>query len=198
MKLIGIAFGVLLLTGAAPAMAASIVTNGGFEDGVTGWQFYAWGPMPVPNADIVPYDGNWVASTSCNYTCPMIQTLPTVAGQTYDLSFAYNAGDYNGPTGKPGGAELKVYWGDTLVEDVLGGRLGWQTFSIDNLVAPTNSTDLTFSAIKDDGRIGLDDVAVDHVSAVPEPATWTMFIMGFGLIGWLMRSSRARAATSQA
>ena len=173
-----------VLANVAPSAAATnIVINDSFEDGDNGWQFYAWGPLQVPNADIVPFDGNWVASTSCNYICPMIQTLPTVAGQAYNLSFAFNPGDYNA------GADLKVYWGDTLVKDVLGGSLGWQTFSVGGLVAPTSSTDLTFSAIKDDGRVGLDAVSV---SGVPEPATWTLLILGFGMVGTLLRSNRSR------
>jgi hypothetical protein len=35
------------------------------------------------------------------------------------------------------------------------------------------------------------------ISAVPEPATWAMFLLGFGAIGWTLRSRRnASAATA--
>ena len=32
------------------------------------------------------------------------------------------------------------------------------------------------------------------VSSVPEPATWTMMILGFGFVGFMMRSNRQKTA----
>jgi hypothetical protein len=32
------------------------------------------------------------------------------------------------------------------------------------------------------------------VGAVPEPATWMMMLVGFGVIGWRIRSARRTAA----
>ena len=191
-RAIGVATMLAALTAALPARAATnLVVNGGFEDGATGWTTYApWGPLPVPNFDLTRFDGDWVASTGCNYICPLDQTLSTVAGQSYNLSFAYNAGGTSGPAGVPGGVELKVYWGNTLVKDILGGPVGWNVFSINNLVAPTNSTQLEFAGIKVPDRIGLDDVSV---SAVPEPATWIMLILGFGIVGVFLRGNRSKA-----
>ena len=41
----------------------------------------------------------------------------------------------------------------------------------------------------------IDNVRLDVTSAVPEPATWALMILGFGLVGGMMRgSSRRRAA----
>jgi hypothetical protein len=37
-------------------------------------------------------------------------------------------------------------------------------------------------------------MAFAYVAAVPEPATWMMMILGFGVIGWRVRSRRSAAA----
>lgn len=37
---------------------------------------------------------------------------------------------------------------------------------------------------------GVSDVSYNFASAVPEPATWTMLILGFGAIGGMLRRSR--------
>jgi hypothetical protein len=38
-----------------------------------------------------------------------------------------------------------------------------------------------------------DNIAATLVSAVPEPATWTMMILGFGFVGFMMRGNRRKA-----
>lgn len=194
----GTSLAICLLFGVAShaQAATNLVINGGFEDGNTGWTFFApWGPLPAPNAGLTRFDGDWVGSTACSFSCPLDQSLPTVAGQSYNLSFAYNAGEASGLAGTPGFVELKVYWGTTLVKDILGGPIGWNEFTINNLVAPTESTQLEFVGIKVPNRIGLDDVSV---SGVPEPATWIMMILGFGFVGASLRRARSRLAISLA
>ena len=39
---------------------------------------------------------------------------------------------------------------------------------------------------------GIEQVSFDGLSAIPEPATWAMFLVGFGAIGFAMRGSRRR------
>lgn len=59
---------------------------------------------------------------------------------------------------------------------------------------------------KDFQKHGFDQLILDSVtispaslgSAVPEPATWAMMIIGFGAVGSLMRQSRRRMATAMA
>jgi hypothetical protein len=41
-----------------------------------------------------------------------------------------------------------------------------------------------------------DDVSAGLYTAVPEPATWAMFLIGFGGIGFMMRSSRRKGAVA--
>ena len=42
------------------------------------------------------------------------------------------------------------------------------------------------------------DGSVNAISALPEPATWAMFIVGFGAMGILLRANRGRSAVSPA
>jgi hypothetical protein len=39
-----------------------------------------------------------------------------------------------------------------------------------------------------------DNIAATFTAGVPEPATWTMLILGFGFVGFMMRSSRQKTA----
>jgi hypothetical protein len=51
-------------------------------------------------------------------------------------------------------------------------------------------TSITFSGASSSDGIGLDDLTVGNVAAVPEPATWAMFIGGFVAVGGAMRRRR--------
>jgi len=70
--------------------------------------------------------------------------------------------------------------------DLTNGRF-YFTFS-----AADDITKLVFSTTKP--SFEFDNIAATF-SAVPEPATWTMLILGFGFVGFMMRSSRQRTAT---
>ena len=57
-----------------------------------------------------------------------------------------------------------------------------------------NSTGLKFNAISSaDYRFGVIGVEVQDVSAVPEPASWALLIIGFGMIG---AATRRRVGTT--
>ena len=43
-----------------------------------------------------------------------------------------------------------------------------------------------------------DNIAAAWTSAVPEPATWTMLILGFGFVGFMLRSNRRKDAVAAA
>ena len=46
--------------------------------------------------------------------------------------------------------------------------------------------------------VQFDNVTVSTLSAVPEPATWAMMILGFGAVGTMVRTSRRRCAFNPA
>ncbi len=73
-----------------------------------------------------------------------------------------------------------------------GGRNTiWSLKTID-FVAPTANSVLSFSAVGVSDTLGgyVDSI---KLTAVPEPATWAMMIMGFGGIGAVLRRRRAPA-----
>lgn len=58
------------------------------------------------------------------------------------------------------------------------------------------SFDLTFQGQNWASTVGADGTNSSYFgAAVPEPATWAMFLVGFGLLGFMMRGSRRNAMT---
>jgi hypothetical protein len=98
-------------------------------------------------------------------------------------------------------------WNDGLTVNVLGLSNGVQVYSdsfVVNTSGPTlrtfdwaNLTSVTFSSFggTDVGfggggtQFALDNLTID-ASAVPEPATWAMMLVGFGMMGASMRYRR--------
>ena len=76
-------------------------------------------------------------------------------------------------------------------EQAGGSQTSWSLKTIE-FYAAANST-LTFSALGTSETLGgyVDDI---KLTAVPEPSTWAMMIMGFGTAGALLRRRRVRAA----
>ena len=193
--LAGAAFACLL--GAAfPAQAAvNLVTNGGFETGnLSGWTGSGWS---VDLGSFSAFDGAHYASTGCTSGfCDLSQTLATQVGATYTISFAFNPGANAGLPGDGTDAMTRIVWNGTAISAIAGGVLGWETITLPAQLATGSSTVLTFSGYQHPAWNGLDDVSVVLASAasVPEPASWILLILGFGLTGALLRRSRAQGA----
>lgn len=123
------------------------------------------------------------------------QRVNTVDGQIYTLSFwlgnadGSHNGNYNGPS------QLRVAVGDgpmqlfTNADETLNS-VNWRRVTL-NFTAVGRFTDITFlnatptTGAGRDAYAGLDNVSLSE--AVPEPATWTMMIAGFGMAGALLR-----------
>lgn len=67
--------------------------------------------------------------------------------------------------------------------------------SLGYVAATDPSNSLTISAAGQIRRATIASISVDPPAAVPEPATWAMFIGGFGLIGTAMRRRKRVSAT---
>ena len=192
-----------LLGAALPAQAAvNIVTNSGFETGdLTGWTTNPPGKWAVDLGSFSAFDGAHYASTGCiSMLCDLSQSLATQTGATYTLSFAFNPGEQAGLPGDSTAAMTRIIWNGTPITAIAGGVLGWETITLPGLLATGSSTDLTFSGYQNPDWNGLDDVSVIETAAgtigtVPEPATWAMLILGFGMMGGLMRARSGRKAT---
>lgn len=185
-----IAAAALVLLAATPA-TANIVINGSFETGdFTGWtqendtsftfvtdELAAGGPTDgLYHAAFGPLDPGGGGIT---------QVLATIAGQTYEISF--DLANLSGPPNAFG-----LFWDGGFVSiDYDVGAFDYESFTT-TLVASTNQTTLGFIFYNEPGFWLLDNVSVDS-GIVPEPATWAMFIAGFGLIGLVARRRRALA-----
>lgn len=67
------------------------------------------------------------------------------------------------------------------------------------IFATSASTELNFFGANKGGNFYVDDVSVRKVlSAVPEPSTWAMMIMGFGAVGAMTRRSRRTQSSAPA
>lgn len=139
----------------------------------------------------VAADGTQYLELNSNRLTSVAQTVSTTAGGTYVLSFSYS-----GRPDTPGGVNslMNVYWGNTLLtpSPLSGNTNGvWQTYT-QNLSALSSSTVLRFESV---GPVSaptygsyLDKVSL--VSAVPEPQTYAMLLLGVGLLGFMARRKR--------
>ena len=88
-----------------------------------------------------------------------------------------------------GGSGNDNLTGSTHVDNVMWGGDGNDTINT-NYGDTAYDTGLAFTGIQLDGTI------IDPPGGVPEPATWAMFIAGFGLVGAAARRRRADRASA--
>jgi choice-of-anchor C domain-containing protein len=212
---------------AAPAQAANLLTNGGFEDpaiggffqnfgsgstAITGWTVDAIGPSE--NVDIVnglftpggpspAFEGSqYLDLVGFGTLGSIFQSFSTVAGQGYVLNFAYSHNLFGGDSsadavvGLANGGSAGPAIFQTVFSHSSGTstNLDWRNFSV-GFVAAGAQTTLVFLSNNNGTNAGvlLDDVSVN---AVPEPASWALMIMGFGLVGSAVRRRKPTVRVS--
>jgi len=174
---------------AAPSMAASIVTNGGFETGnFSGWtQFGNTGFTSVAVGGAA--EGNDYASFGAvGSTGGIFQTLATTAGVIYNYSFALRS------DGGTPNSFIASIGGNAVTSLTNAGSFPFTTYS-GTFTATGATTDLRFTVRQDPAYYGLDAVSV---SPTPEPATWAMMIGGFGIAGVSLRRRRQKVSVTYA
>lgn len=144
-----------------------------------------------PSTGVGQFDGgNVFVELDSTRNSSMFRTLD--AG-TYSLSFLYSprpnvASTSNGIEVLLNGVLLNP---PGLVTGAGGANTNWALYSTGTFTAGAGST-LTFRAAGTSDSLGgyLDNITL---SAVPEPATWAMMLIGFGMAGYGMRSRRKDA-----
>jgi hypothetical protein len=176
----------MLAFGAAQAGAA--VNNGDFETGdLSGWTLN--GSTETNWVDTgVQHGGDYAAALGeFGATATLSQSLATVAGQTYTVSFWL---------ANLGGSEANINTVSSF-EVLAGGNSLWllsdktatdYTAYLVHFIATAGSTELVFAARHDENFWLLDDISV---SAVPEPSTVLLLIAGLGLIALQRRRNPA-------
>ena len=158
-----------------------------------------------PNA--VAYDGTpinsaWLANNSTSYWATPAANGntsfdPTAAGYynytlTFDIGTGFNSGSasFNGRFAVDN-AVASIKLNGNVINGSGGTYNRWTAFSADSgFVGGTNT--LTFNVVNlaqsSGNPTGLRvEFLGSNVAAVPEPATWALFILGFGLVGGVMR-----------
>jgi hypothetical protein len=148
-----------------------------------------------------PDGGNFFASDPLYYPGTLAQSVYGLTiGTSYTLTFYYALAQQVGYTGANSGDYWQVGFGnDTQNTAKLSidddGFSGWKKASM-TFIASSLSESLSFLAKSGpDGAppfMLLDGVSMTATNAVPEPATWSIFLGGLIAMGFLARRRHAR------
>lgn len=181
----------LIAAAAVPAGAATII-NGSFETGnFSGWTLSSSGGLTgstivsTAQADAGLYSARFRTGTG-NFRI-ISQTVATNVGQNYLLRYSMlNQGARAFDT-------IDVTTGGTTISFGNRSPFGWTQF-VQGFQATSTSTLIRF-AVKHTGGTTGNYLYLDKVSlSVPEPSTWAMLIVGFGLVGAAGRRRRISLA----
>lgn len=196
---LGIFAAVLGAAGSASAVTELIV-NGSFEadtqaagtwniyNNLTGWTGGNYGIELRNNVAGTAYDGHNFVELDTTHNSLMYQKINTVEGQAYTLSFAYSP--------RPGVSQesnpIMVKWNnaEVAVEKAPGlsnGQNAWTVYTYTVIGGHQNFSTLEFKAVGTSDSYGGSLDKVSLTSAVPEPDTYAMLLLGAGLIGFAAR-----------
>ena len=168
-----------------PAAAGNIVTNGGFESGLTGWtssEDWGSGNFAVHSGSLEAYTQCVGAACISTPTSFLYQDLATTPSQTYDLTFWYRFQGMSMPVN-----ELLTLAGGVVVSDLVNQSNNGGVYQsvTTTFVAAGTTTRLQFDGRNDPSFLILDDVCVvaagetcPSTSTTPEPAPASLAAVG--------------------
>lgn len=167
--------------------------------------------IPTANAATLSPDaaGNYAAYFVSDASNQTLEQLTHLSAGTYDIGFSAYV-PFNGQANPVNASFSATIGGNPVVSFLVGSETAgtWVNYSgVLNIAATGNyETAFTFQTPASDPGVGageakdvvIDQVYLTAVSAVPEPATWAMFLVGFGGIGLMMRKARRKGAVATA
>lgn len=175
---------------AAVPAGAAIVVNGGFETGdFTGWTLtgdtsYSFVLAEAP----VPQSGTYGASFGPFDTLGGIsQSLATIAGTTYVLDFWLQA--ESDALGASAPNSFLAQWNGTTVTSLVNSPAFAYQHLIFDVTATSATTLLSFTFNNNPAFWDLDNV---RVTAVPEPETWALMVLGLAAVAARRRRGSSR------
>ncbi len=186
-----------LAAGAASAGPIELLTNGSFEkngvgsgswtikSALDGWTVGTKGVEVRNNVAGTAQNGSNFLELDSTANSWISQTIDTIAGGKYDLSFYYAPRENT--AAKTNG--IDVLWNGTLLKHLEGdnftSKTNWIKIDLSMFAVGSLST-LSFQASGISDSIGgsLDNVSL---TAVPEPATIASMLLGLGLMGFTLR-----------
>jgi choice-of-anchor C domain-containing protein len=207
-----VAAAALVVAGSA---GAATIVNGGFAgpgepDGGFQTVGVSTGVIPgwtVSGGNVDWIKGYWQSSDGDGFSVDLngdqpgaiSQTIDTVIGQTYTLSFDMSGNPDNGSDlrlilADTGGAPTTFAY-DLDVSSNSRGTMNWMPQSL-NFTATGASTVITFASGNSNCCFGpaIDNVAI--ADAVPEPSSWALMLTGFLGMGTVLRRSRQPLAVA--
>ena len=210
----------ILLAGAlvivpSAASATALIGNGGFENptitnpccstvptaSLPNWTVET-GNVNVVNGNFGSTNGN-LAFEGAQYldligeggVGSLSQMFGTTIGQLYTLTFAYSHNLFGGL--KSASADYSVGGLNGSITHSTGSNanLDWRNLSV-NFVAMSSTTTLRFANTVGSANEGIFLDAVSVAAAVPEPASWALFLIGFFAVGGAMRSNKRKSNVS--
>lgn len=126
----------------------------------------------VESDDTVSYP----ITASFSFTSPDGASGPAVTGNTFGEFIWWNPLDFDCGTFTGGCGQL--VWNNGGLSEIVYSNVGRFSVVLDNATFGTNGNPVGVN-----GTFTL-------LAAVPEPSTWAMMILGFGAVGFMMRSRR--------
>lgn len=185
--------------------AANLIVNGDFSTPNVGSGFGDFASIPgwtSNTGDSLEVGSSPIYGLSCYTTAcqnlevnantfgSVSQTVTLTAGEKYTLSWVYGGRNAGGPQ------QLDVLFGGALVgvDNSNGVTASWTPNSV-TLVATSSSETLTFTSVDVGGSPSFgNELTGVSLSAVPEPASWALMLIGAAATGAGLRRRRGTLA----